>query len=137
MPDTPSPDIVPKRYICYRACGPIIIDGHLNDPSWIRAPRTDLFVDIEGDLKPIPRFGTRAMMLWDDDYFYVAADLEDPDIWGVETQRDAHIPDPDFEVFIDPDGDALNYMEMEMNALNTVWDLLLDEVYHRRAPDPD
>ena len=80
---------------------------------------------------------TRAKMLWDEDYFYVAADLEDPDIWGVETQRDAHIPDPDFEVFIDPDGDALNYMEMEMNALNTVWDLLLDEVYHRRAPDPD
>ena len=81
MPDIPSSKIVPKTYTCYRACSPITIDGKLNDPSWIRAPRTDLFVDIEGDLKPIPRFGTRAMMVWDDNYFYVAADLEEPDIW--------------------------------------------------------
>lgn len=66
MSDSQSPEIVPKTYTCYRTCGPITIDGKLSDPSWIRAPRTDLFVDIEGDLKPIPRFGTRAMMLWDD-----------------------------------------------------------------------
>ena len=128
--------IKPRQYVCYRTCGPITIDGKLDEPSWKKAPWTDLFVHIEDDRK-IPPLATRVKMLWDEDYFYVVADLEDPDIWGVETQRDAHIPDPDFEVFIDPDGDALNYMEMEMNALNTVWDLLLDEVYHRRAPDPD
>ena len=85
LADTPSPGIVPKTYTCYRACGPIAIDGKLNDPSWIRAPRTDLFVDIEGDLKPIPRFGTRAIMVWDDEYFYIAADMEEPDVWGTLT----------------------------------------------------
>ena len=123
MPDIPSSKIVPKTYTCYRACSPITIDGKLNDPSWIRAPRTDLFVDIEGDLKPIPRFGTRAMMVWDDNYFYVAADLEEPDIWGTLTKRDSVIClDNDFEVFLDPDGDTNHYMEFEINALNTAWD---------------
>jgi len=132
MPDIPSSKIVPKTYTCYRACSPITIDGKLNDPSWIRAPRTDLFVDIEGDLKPIPRFGTRAMMVWDDNYFYVAADLEEPDIWGTLTKRDSVIClDNDFEVFLDPDGDTNHYMEFEINALNTAWDLYLPKPYNK------
>ncbi len=132
MPDAPSQNIVPKTYTCYRACGPISIDGKLSDPSWIRAPRTDLFVDIEGDLKPIPRFGTRAMMLWDDEYFYVAADMEEPDVWGTLTKRDSIIcNDNDFEVFIDPDGDTNHYMEFEINPLNAVWDLYLPKPYSK------
>ena len=32
-------------------------------------------------------------MLWDDDYFYVAADMEDPDCWGTLTKRDSVIAD--------------------------------------------
>lgn len=104
--------IKPRQYVCYRTCGPITIDGKLDEPSWKKVPWTDLFVHIEDDQK-IPPLATRAKMLWDEDYFYVAADLEEPDIWGVETQRDAHISHPDFGVFIDPGGDALNYMESE------------------------
>ena len=37
--------------------------------------------------------------------------------------------DNDFEVFIDPDGDTHEYYELEMNALGTVWDLLLVDPY--------
>ena len=59
-------DIAPKNYVVYRAATPIVIDGHLNDGPWKAAPWTDLFVDIEGDAKPLPRFATRVMMLWDD-----------------------------------------------------------------------
>ena len=44
-----------------------------NDPAWQDAPWTDYFVDIEGDKKPKPRFKTRVKMLWDQEYFYVAA----------------------------------------------------------------
>ncbi len=32
-------------------------------------------------------------------------------------------------MFIDPDGDAQNYVELEINALNTVWDLFLEKPY--------
>ena len=83
--------IAPKTYVAYRAAGPIAIDGRLDDPSWKRAPWTDLFVDIEGDRRPLPRFGTRAMMVWDDECFYFAADMEEPDVWGTLTARDSVI----------------------------------------------
>ena len=84
-------DITPKRYTCYRAASPLEIDGHLTDGPWKAAPWTDLFVDIEGDAKPLPRFATRAAMLWDDEFFYFAADMEEPHVWGTLTKRDSVI----------------------------------------------
>src|SRR5262245_62131639 len=94
----------PRGYICGRA-GDILIDGKLDDKSWASAPWTSDFEDIEGPAKPRPRFRTRAKMLWDDDHFYVAAELEEPHVWGTITNHDGVIfHDPDFEVFIDPDG---------------------------------
>ena len=126
--------IQPKQYVCYRTCGPITIDGHLDEPSRKKAPWTDLFGHIEV-VGNIPYLATRAKMLWDDQYFYVGADLEDPDCWGTLTKRDSVIcgKDTDFEVFIDPDGDAMNYMELEINVLNCVWDLLLDYPHQRNG----
>lgn len=125
----------PERYVCYRAAGPMTIDGKLDEPSWERAPWTQCFVDIEGDLKPRPRFSTRAKMLWDDDYLYIAADMEEPHLWATVAERDVPVlVNHDFEVFIDPDGDAHEYYELEMNALNTIWDLFLVKPYRDLAP---
>jgi hypothetical protein len=102
----------------------------LDEEDWNKAPWTDDFRDIEGGARPKPRFRTRAKMLWDDQYFYVAAQLEEPHVWATLTNHDAVIfRDNDFEVFIDPDGDSHEYYEFEMNALNTGWDLLLKKPY--------
>jgi hypothetical protein len=123
-------DIEPRHYICPRADAPLKIDGRLDDPAWRTARWTEDFVDVEGLAKPRPRFRTRAKMLWDDDYFYVAAEMEEPHVWATLTNHDAVIfQDPDFEVFIDPDGDTLEYYEFEINALNTGWDLFLNKPY--------
>ena len=128
-------DIVPRGYVCPHARTAVKIDGRLDDPAWKAAPWTSSFVDIEGKAKPRPRFRTRAKMLWDDNYFYVAAELEEPHVWGTLTNHDAVIfRDPDFEVFIDPDGDSHDYYEFEMNALNTGWDLLLKKPYKDGGP---
>lgn len=122
--------VPPKGYVCYRARSPITIDGRLDEVAWQQVPWTDPFVDIEGDAKPRPRFRTRVKMLWDDQFFYVAAELEEPHVWGTITQHDAVIfQDNDFEVFIDPNGDNHEYYEFEINALNTGWDLLLTRPY--------
>lgn len=122
--------ITPRHYICTRAAQPVTIDGKLDDPAWQSAPWTEDFVDIEGGAKPRPRFRTRAKMLWDEQYFYIAAELEEPHVWGTITNHDAVIfQDPDFEVFIDPDGDSHDYYEFEMNGLNTGWDLRLTKPY--------
>jgi len=131
----PKGEIEPERYICYRTAGSLVMDGKLDEVSWERAPWTGYFVDIEGDLKPRPRFETRAKMLWDEDYFYVAAEMEEPDVWATLTQRDTVIfYDNDFEVFIDPDGDTHEYYEFEINAFNTGWDLFLVKAYRDGGP---
>jgi hypothetical protein len=63
------------------------IDGKLDEPAWQHAPWTSDFVDIEGAAKPAPRFRTRAKMLWDDEFLYVAAELEEPHIVATITQK--------------------------------------------------
>jgi hypothetical protein len=120
----------PKGYVCYRAPSPVVIDGNLKDAAWAVVPWTDAFVDIEGDKKPKPRFRTRVKMLWDDTALYIAAELEEPHIWATLKEHDSVIfRDNDFEVFLDPDGDNHLYGELELNALNTTWDLLLTKPY--------
>lgn len=128
----PQPQIEfnPPEYICYRTNEPLNIDGRPDEEIWRKAEWTKYFIDIEGDLKPRPRFKTRAKMLWDDKYLYIAADLEEPNLWGTLKQRDTIIYyDNDFEIFIDPDGDTHKYYELEINALQTVWDLFLVKPY--------
>jgi Carbohydrate family 9 binding domain-like len=128
----------PRGYVCYRAQAPIQIDGRLDEDAWKAAPWTDAFVDIEGNLRPRPRFQTRAKMLWDDSYFYVAALLEEPHVWGTLARHDSVIfHDNDFEVFIDPNGDNHEYYEIEINALNTEWDLFLKKAYRDGGPAID
>ena len=74
-------------------------------------------------------------MLWDGDHLYIGAWLEDHDVWATLTDRDSIIyHDNDFEVFIDPDGDGRDYFEIEVNALGTVFDLLLERTYRAGGP---
>ena len=131
----PSPKGIPLSYECYYTVTPPQIDGTLDDECWEKAPWTASFQDIRGKDFPKPVYDTRVKMLWDDHYLYVAAWLEEPHIQGTITQRDAVIfRDNDFEVFIDPDGDTQLYYEFEINALNTIWDLLLVKPYREGGP---
>lgn len=124
---------VPKGYVCYRASDSIRIDGLDNEKSWRDAPSTDAFVDISGYHFPAPRYQTTAKMLWDDNYLYIFAELEEPHIWANLTRRDTIVYyENDFEVFIDPVGEGHNYFEIETNAIGTVFDLALTKPY--RAP---
>src|SRR5262249_53999688 len=120
--------IAQNRYECPKTDQPPKIDGKIDDAVWKRAKWTGWFVDISTNVKP--RFKTRAKMLWDDRALYIAAELEEPNVWGTLTEHDSVIfHDNDFEVFIDPHGNGLGYFEFEMNALNTGWDLRLDKPY--------
>ena len=127
----PKIEYAPKTYVCHKADKLIFVDGKLNDDAWSNVQWTDSFVDIEGSLKPNPFYDTKAKMTWDDNYFYFGAYLEDPHVWASITARDAVVyKDNDFEIFLDPDGDTHNYYELEVNAFETEWDLILLKPYH-------
>ena len=133
MPDFEKLPFAPRRAICYRTPTRLHVDGKLEEPAWRAAPWSDPFVDIDGVRRP--PLTTRVKMLWDDEFFYVGADLEEPHLWATIKDRDAVIfQDNDFEIFIDPDGDTHTYFEIEVNALNTVWDLLLIRPYRDGGP---
>ena len=132
-PDFERLPFAPRHTICHKAAMRLTIDGRLDEPSWRAAPWSDPFIDIDGERRP--PLATRVKMLWDDEFFYVGADLEEPHLWGTLKVRDSVIfQDNDFEVFIDPDGDTHQYFELEINALNTVWDLLLVQPYRDGGP---
>ena len=128
--DLDFPVSPPKNYICYTTENALVIDGVLDEEAWDKAAWTDSFNDIIGPEGNKPYFDTRMKMLWDSNYFYFGVILEEPHVWGTLTERDAIIYfDNDFEIFIDPDGDNHNYMELEINALNTIFDLFLKRPY--------
>jgi hypothetical protein len=111
--------ISPARYTCYRAAGPIVVDGHLDEASWRLAPKSAPFVDI---VTGEPAwFDTRVSLLWDDQHLYFGFYVEENDVWGTMTKRDSKIwEENDVEVFI-AGGDA--YYEFEVNCLNTVYEV--------------
>ncbi|MDZ4121342.1 MAG: carbohydrate-binding family 9-like protein [Candidatus Cloacimonadaceae bacterium] len=127
---TPQLPFAPLSYICYQATGSIVIDGKMEEADWLKAPWTEDFTDIEGNLKPQPFYQTRVKILWDDKGMYFFAWMEEEHIWAKLTERDAVIfYDNDFEIFIDPNGDTHEYYELEINALGTLWDLFLIKPY--------
>lgn len=120
----------PPTYVCYKTPGAIKVDGKLSAGEWDAIPWTSDFVDIEGDKRPKPEFQTRAKMAYDDKGMYFAALMDEPHVWGTITQHDAVIyHDNDFEIFLNPTNDTHNYLEYEVNALGTDWDLYLTRPY--------
>ncbi len=123
-----SKEIIPETYVAFQTDETITIDGDALEKSWSKVEWSNAFMDIEGIKKPT--YKTQVKMMWDQKYFYILVQMEEPHVWADITQRDAIIfHNNDFEVFIDPDGDTHNYYELEINALNTVWDLFMTKPY--------
>ena len=122
-PYTPQP-FKPRQYVVYRTIDDIFIDGLLDESSWENAEWTDNHVHIVFEGYKNPNLNTRTKMVWDDENIYFAGFLEEPNIYGHFIKNDTFIcRDSDFEIFIDVDGDARNYVEIEFNALGTFWDI--------------
>ena len=123
----------PRGYVAYKAENPLEIDG-IHEDAWGNASWSEYFNDIEGAEKSEPRYRTRMKMLWDENYLYVYAELEEPHVWGYQKKRDAIIYyENDFEMFIKPPGMDPRYGEFEMNAQGTAWDLFFCRPYRSGA----
>ncbi len=120
----------PKGYVVQHTEQRLEMDGNLLESDWQKAPWTADFVDIEGAAKPRPALQTRAKMLWNDSTLFVAATLQEPQVWATQTHHDDVIfKDGDFEVFINPSNTTHQYFEIETNALNKTFELFLPKPY--------
>jgi hypothetical protein len=124
----------PKGYVVQHTSQPLTMDGNLRESDWQKAAWTTDFVDIEGAAKPLPTFQTRVKMLWNDSTLFIAATLQEPQIWATQTHHDDIIyQDNDFEVFLDPDNNTHQYFEVEVNAINKIFDLYLPKPYRNQG----
>lgn len=131
LPISEDDIVIPQNYVVHKT-KPLNIDGLPTESEWQNTNFTSYFEDIEGGKKLKPYYDTKVKMLWDDKYLYVYARLTEEHIWGDITKRDEVIfYNNNFEVFINPANDTYAYGEIEVNALNTVWDLLLNQPYSR------
>jgi len=132
-PYTPKP-FKPRQYVTYRTIDKIMVDGKLNESSWKNAEWTENHVHIMFEGYKNPNLDCRSKMVWDDENIYFAGFLEEPNIYGHLIKNDTFIcRDSDYEIFLDVDGDARNYIELEFNALGTVWDILYDKELNKGA----
>ncbi|MGP1621123.1 MAG: carbohydrate-binding family 9-like protein [Candidatus Cryptobacteroides sp.] len=108
----------------------IKIDGKLNDKAWENAEFISDFYDIRGKEYPAPLQKTYVKFLYDKDNLYIGAIIKENNIRAKLNKRDDIIwKDNDFEVFLDPFFDGKLYYELEVNALGTVMDLLMEKPY--------
>jgi len=107
--------VVPKRQ------GEITIDGKLDDAAWQHAPSTPAFVRTMTGGPAMSH--VTAKLLYDDQFLYVAYDVETADVWGTKTQHDDPIyGEQAVEIFLDADGDGRTYNELEVSPHNVQFD---------------
>ncbi len=102
----------------------VSMDGRVVDRAWGRARQTASWVhpvsgeDIDGG-------DTWAKALWDDEALYLGLRARDTDVWSNFTDRDANLWEEEvLEVYLDPGADGRNYLELQVNPNNAVFDAL-------------
>ena len=100
----------------------ITIDGDLSD--W-KTPFLGPFVIHDSGNKASQN--TFVSLSWNDQNLYIAYRSTDSKIIGMPQKKDSQIFNTDdlVELFIDPDGDGQNYLEIGVNAFSSNYDLLL------------
>jgi hypothetical protein len=128
--DPPKPDAPPAEPPVHRAAEcrwattRIRVDGRLDESAWEKAQELTGFSNF-WDKKPSTTV-TSARLLWDDQYFYFAADMEDYDLYADVTERNGMTWLNDvFEIFLKPDAKKLPYYEFQVNAAGTPLELFL------------
>jgi uncharacterized repeat protein (TIGR03806 family) len=114
----------PTSFECRWADTPITIDGSADDPAWKHAQEIDAFhLPWLGDKARMGRTPTKAKLLWDREYLYFTAEMEDSDLFADIKEHDGDLWKNDcFELFFQPDRTKTGYYEFQVNAAGAVFD---------------
>jgi len=117
----------PTSFECRWTDAPIKITGKGTDPAWKHAQIIDHFyVPWLGDKSRLAKTKTKARLLWDRDYIYFFADMEDTDLYADIKEHNGMLWNNDvFELFFKPSDDKPGYYEFQVNAAGAVLDLFL------------
>jgi len=122
----------PQPYACRFTELPVAVDGNLDDEAWKDAVAVGPFSMpwLGGGDHP-PAKATRAKLLWDREHLYIAADMDDADLYADIDEHDGNTWDNDvFEAFIKPALDKPAYYEFQVNAKNTQFDCFIPRRGH-------
>jgi hypothetical protein len=111
---------------CRWTDAPIKITGKGTDPAWKNAQTIDNFY-VPWLEKPRPaKTKTKAKLLWDREYIYFFADMEDADLYADIKEHNGMLWYNDvFELFFKPSDDKPGYYEFQVNAAGAVLDLFM------------
>ena len=123
----------PTRFECRWADTAITIDGAADDEAWKHAETIDAFhLPWLGDKARMSRTATAAKLLWDREYLYFLAEMEDTDLFADIKEHDGNLWTNDvFEIFFRPDATKPGYYEFQVNAAGAVFDAFLPETRRR------
>lgn len=120
---------------CRWADTPPVIDGHPDDAVWQRAMVVDDFRAEWLPGAPKSKERTRARLLWDREWIYFLAELDDTDVTADVREHDGQMWKNDvFEIFFHPSTEHYGYYEFEVNPFGAVFDAFFPSAESHRDP---
>ncbi|HEY3787585.1 MAG TPA: PQQ-dependent sugar dehydrogenase, partial [Urbifossiella sp.] len=117
----------PSAFECRFTDTPIVIDGAAEDAAWKNAHVIEAFhLPWLGDKARMSRTNTKARLLWDREFLYFFADMEDSDLFADVKEHDGNTWNNDvFELFFHPDRNKPGYYEFQVNAAGATFDCFM------------
>jgi uncharacterized repeat protein (TIGR03806 family) len=125
--EAPAKKAPQTEFECRWAEGPIVIDGKADEPAWKNAQEIDdFYLPWLGKNARPAKTKTKAKLLWDRDYLYFFAEMEDHDLYADVKEYNGETWFNDvFELFFKPADDKPGYYEFQVNALGTKMNVYL------------
>jgi hypothetical protein len=102
----------------------IDVDGRLDEEAWRSSALVGDFRNNRDGVRS--KLTTEARVLYDNNFIYFAFRAVDSNIWATMKRRDEHLwLEEVVEVFLQADPNIPNYIELEVNPLNTMLDIYL------------
>ena len=120
---------------CRWAETPPVLDGRGDDAVWQRAARAEDFGQPWAAGAPAAKARTVARLLWDREWLYFYAEMDDADVSADVREHDGPMWENDvFELFFRPSEKHAGYFEFEVNPAGAVLDAFFPNAESWRDP---